>query len=440
MEISSRVLQWMQYLVALLVLLTLTLLLWHRFGMERVIELSPLHPHEVSVYDDHDESSQASDQPDNSVATLEKSADALTMHCRLGRALSWPYCKFRFVTGHDDKGIDLSEFDTISLDLRYDGPMPRKVKLFVVNTEPQPSKEWNWRGSRYNELEFAVPAQGTVTVPVNLLRTADWWKDLADVPLAQTYTRLDNVTAVELSTSSVPLPAPPITMELRSIRFHGKWIAQERLLMWLVSAWVACGLIGMALGLLHFRANLAASNARLAMVETINKALELEARELADQAYTDPLTGALNRQGLRDTLLKRLQTAHCNDSLAVVFIDLDYFKRINDQHGHETGDEVLRRFAAMVRTHVRAADKLVRWGGEEFLLVCPETHLAQAIVLAEKLRTSMHAEHWPSGLAVTASFGISETQPGEDFGQAIGRADGALYRAKAGGRDRVEFA
>jgi hypothetical protein len=110
----------MQYLVALLVLLTLTLLLWHRFGMERVIELSPLHPHEVSVYDDHDESSQASDQPDNSVATLEKSADALTMHCRLGRALSWPYCKFRFVTGHDDKGIDLSEFDTISLDLRYD--------------------------------------------------------------------------------------------------------------------------------------------------------------------------------------------------------------------------------------------------------------------------------------------------------------------------------
>jgi diguanylate cyclase (GGDEF)-like protein len=440
MEISSRVLQWMQYLVALLVVLTLTLLLWHRFGMERVIELSPAHPHEVGVADDRGEPGSASAQADHSIATLTKSADALTMHCHVGRASNWPYCKYSFVTGHDNRGIDLSDFDTISLDLRYDGPMPRKVKLFVINAEAQASKEWNWRGSRYNELEFEVPAQGTVTVPVNLLRTADWWKALANVPLAETYTRIDNVVLVELSTSSVPPSASDITIALRSIRFHGKWIAQERLLIWLVSAWVVCGLIGMALGLLHFRANLAASNARLAMVETINKALELEARELADQAYTDPLTGALNRQGLRDTLLTRIQTAHCNDSLAVIFIDLDYFKRINDQHGHETGDEVLRRFAAMVRTHVRAADKLVRWGGEEFLLVCPETHLAQAVVLAEKLRTAMHAEHWPNGLAVTASFGVSETQPREDFGQAIGHADGALYRAKAGGRDRVEFA
>jgi diguanylate cyclase (GGDEF)-like protein len=230
-------------------------------------------------------------------------------------------------------------------------------------------------------------------------------------------------------------------MELRSIRLHGKWISKDRLLLMLVWAWMICGLAWMAFGILHFRASLAATSARLATVEAINKALELEARELAGQAHTDPLTGALNRQGLREALLKRLQaTGHYSDGLAVIFVDLDFFKRINDQHGHETGDEVLRRFAALVRAHIRAADKLVRWGGEEFLLVCPETNAEQAALLAEKLRTSMELETWPNALAVTASFGVSEIQSGEDIGAAITRADGALYRAKAGGRNRVETA
>jgi diguanylate cyclase (GGDEF)-like protein len=153
------------------------------------------------------------------------------------------------------------------------------------------------------------------------------------------------------------------------------------------------------------------------------------------------LTGALNRQGLREMLMGRLQSpGHYGEGLAVIFMDIDHFKQINDRHGHDAGDEVLCGFAAVIRHEVRASDKLVRWGGEEFLLVCPDTGQEQAAKLAEKLRAAMMAHSWPYGLSVTSSFGVTALRPEEDIGAAITRADGALYAAKSNGRNRVEVA
>jgi diguanylate cyclase (GGDEF)-like protein len=264
---------------------------------------------------------------------------------------------------------------------------------------------------------------------------------LAKVSVEKTDTRVDNVVGVELATVVAAAVPSDLVIELRSIRFHGKWISQNSLLMLLVSAWIACGLIWMSLGVLHYRACLVASNARLELMDRINKSLKLETRELADQAYTDPLTGALSRQGLRDVLLKHMQASSGHiAALAVLFIDLDFFKLVNDRHGHDVGDDVLRRFAARVRADVRAGDKLVRWGGEEFLLICPGINETQAARVAEKLRESMLHQAWPHALAVTASFGVTALQPGEDIGVAISRADGALYLAKSRGRNRVEVA
>jgi diguanylate cyclase (GGDEF)-like protein len=100
----------------------------------------------------------------------------------------------------------------------------------------------------------------------------------------------------------------------------------------------------------------------------------------------------------------------------------------------------LRRFAAIIRHEVRSGDKLVRWGGEEFLLVCPETNREQAALLAEKLRTAMATQEWPYGLRVTCSFGATALITEEDIGSAIARADTALYVAKSNGRNRVEVA
>lgn len=110
MERSSRALKWMQLLMPLLALLTLVLLIWHHFGMERVVELSAAAPHGVTIQDDGSEpdASPASGQPTRS--TLEKRTDALLLHCHPGRAFSWPYCKFQFVTGNGSRGPGFIQF------------------------------------------------------------------------------------------------------------------------------------------------------------------------------------------------------------------------------------------------------------------------------------------------------------------------------------------
>ncbi len=227
-------------------------------------------------------------------------------------------------------------------------------------------------------------------------------------------------------------------IDFTSIIFHGKWISQRLLLMLIVGTWFAFALVWSIFSASQYRLELRKSKARNDLLSDINRALELETKELAGQAHTDPLTGVLNRQGLRSALMNT--SALLADPMSVVFADLDHFKRVNDQHGHEEGDNVLRMFVTSVSSVIRASDKLVRWGGEEFLIVCPNTTADQAHIMAEKIRAALKEQQWPCNERLTASFGIAARLPAEDIGNTIKRADGALYQAKDSGRDRVEVA
>jgi diguanylate cyclase (GGDEF)-like protein len=101
------------------------------------------------------------------------------------------------------------------------------------------------------------------------------------------------------------------------------------------------------------------------------------------------------------------------------------------------GDDVLRKFANVIAAGIRSSDRLVRWGGEEFLIVCPLTNVHQGQILAENLRHALHRQTWPVGLRVTASFGVAQHHERDEVGVVIKHADEELYRAKQGGRDRV---
>jgi diguanylate cyclase (GGDEF)-like protein len=186
---------------------------------------------------------------------------------------------------------------------------------------------------------------------------------------------------------------------------------------------------------LSLRTQLKDSKAAIALLSEVNKALELEARDLAGQAHIDPLTGVLNRQGLRAALMSTSNLL--SDPMAVIFIDIDHFKSVNDTHGHDVGDDVLRKFANVVASGIRSSDRLVRWGGEEFLIVCPMTNVYQGRILAENLRHALHHQTWPAGIRVTASFGVAQHHKDDEVGVVIKHADEELYRAKQGGRDRV---
>ncbi len=152
---------------------------------------------------------------------------------------------------------------------------------------------------------------------------------------------------------------------------------------------------------------------------------------------TDALTGLLNRRGLYRAFDGEAERARrYGSALAVILFDLDHFKQINDRHGHAAGDRVLRMVGEEVRRALRPADCVGRWGGEEFVVLLPQTVLAGAVEVAERLRylvSGLRSEAGP----LSASFGVAEWVPTDNLGTLVRRADGALYKAKQAGRNRV---
>lgn len=164
-------------------------------------------------------------------------------------------------------------------------------------------------------------------------------------------------------------------------------------------------------------------------------------RMLTHLSVTDRLTGLNNRLKLDEALAEELTRARRYEyEFAVIMVDVDKFKLINDTHGHHVGDQVLIQLADLLREHCRATDVAGRWGGEEFMLVCPETGPTGVLALAEQLRASIEATRFPGVERVTASFGVSHYRPGDSVETVTKRADEALYRAKEHGRNRVESA
>ena len=186
--------------------------------------------------------------------------------------------------------------------------------------------------------------------------------------------------------------------------------------------------------------------------ETIDAALErwrqmqqskANLEQLERLANYDSLTGLYNR----GAILRKLEelTNHARrykEEFILSLMDIDHFKRVNDQYGHLVGDEVLERIAKLVREDVRIADSVGRYGGEEFIVVLPKTDLPSAVIVAERIREIIEATEMIASegkvFSVTVSQGLSGYRAGDDKDSLISRADEALYRAKETGRNRVE--
>jgi len=161
--------------------------------------------------------------------------------------------------------------------------------------------------------------------------------------------------------------------------------------------------------------------------------------EIYQYATTDTLTGLFNRRTFEQRLNDEIALAkRYGSALSLVMYDFDKFKKINDSFGHVEGDKVLVQSARLVRDNLRASDIAVRWGGEEFMVLVPQTSLANAITLAEKLRGVIATHHFSPEFSITASFGVTEFIPQDDRDQLLKRVDDALYLAKDRGRNRVE--
>lgn len=194
--------------------------------------------------------------------------------------------------------------------------------------------------------------------------------------------------------------------------------------------------------------NLARTNAELKRMEGEREALLEQLRERSAQferhAREDHLTSLPNRRFFEDMLDREWERARRFDRpLSIAMADLDRFKRVNDDHSHQLGDEVLRRVAGHFRDNLRRTDFVARYGGEEFVLVFPETDAAEAAALCERLRQAIESDGWSDlapGLGITCSFGIAEYGESGSRKGVLDLADQRLYRAKTSGRNRVSCA
>lgn len=161
--------------------------------------------------------------------------------------------------------------------------------------------------------------------------------------------------------------------------------------------------------------------------------------QLQLKAEHDPLTGALNRHGLTRALTSRLAMNREEHPLSLILLDLDRFKKFNDEYGHTAGDAVLKTFVQLLYDSLREEDRVYRYGGEEFVVLL-DVRGKKAMRVAENLRRAVAGHHFRGDFRVTVSAGVAEAMPMDTERRLVNRADRALYRAKSNGRDRCELA
>ncbi len=170
---------------------------------------------------------------------------------------------------------------------------------------------------------------------------------------------------------------------------------------------------------------------------TKHKRMEKELRCLS---VTDCLTNCYNRRFFMQKLEEEIERAKRNgNKFSLIMLDIDRFKSINDRFGHNAGDLVLKSMAEMIKNRIRKIDTLARWGGEEFVLLLPDTPVENAARLAEELRESLSRMDIQGVGRVTASFGVAGYCPGDSVDSLVNKADNMMYEAKAAGRNCVRY-
>ena len=173
----------------------------------------------------------------------------------------------------------------------------------------------------------------------------------------------------------------------------------------------------------------------------LNTVIQKQTCTLRELTRRDVLTGLLNRRALEEYLKEEMSRfARIGSPFSVVMLDVDHFKNVNDTYGHNAGDDVLVKLGAVVLKIIRLTDRFGRWGGEEFILLLPQTQSEDASVLAERIRKQVAKTKYDNSDPVTVSLGVAEYKPDESLAMFLRRADDALYRAKEEGRNRVVVA
>lgn len=355
----------------------------------------------------------------------------LHFRCRFAREAPEGSCSYTYLLYQGEasnRGVDLSRFRELNLKIRYTGPA-HYLRVAIRNFDPRFSKIEDTNSSKFNSLnlqpkDLARP----VAIDLHEFAVPEWWVAQYDLPRDLARPDMRNATALSLYLQGEPANVDH-EIQIDGIEFTGDWISAEYWYLGILCLWM---LSGAGYGIAQFVAlRRKHSDQRRKIGE-----LQSDKEKYQKLSIIDGLTKVLNRNGI-DQFIGSLKAAKLPTS--VIVIDLDHFKRINDHRGHYDGDRVLQTVGEILRAHTRNTDGLGRWGGEEFVLVCPGASLSKAADLAEKLRQRiMQTNFIPDDpIAVTASFGVATTGADGSFDDVFRQADQALYLAKNRGRNCV---
>ncbi|MET2971588.1 GGDEF domain-containing protein [Vibrio harveyi] len=371
---------------------------------------------------------------------------SLTLNCDLKESkYAWPYCGISVYTDVKEatKGLDLSSYHTVRLKIRYeaagDGQSPSKnLRLYLRNFNSAYSIPTDEYTIKYNGMQFS-PSDFSeiIEIPIKNLQVMTWWLNDNDVAIEHSAPEFSNITRIDLATGAgAALGKHKIVID--KIEFEGAYVQQSTLLFVLLFSWMA---LGLAFSMHEMRKNKMAYNKakkRHRHLEKVNNTLRAQNYEFAELAHRDALTGAMNRHAVQSWLEQQArQVRWGHDSFSILYMDLDKFKRVNDKYGHQMGDDILREFVMVISSSIQPEDRLVRWGGEEFVVFCPDTNVEQAVKKAEVIRQNVESHLWVHGEPLTCSIGVAQMQ-NERVSETMARADEVLYLAKRNGRNRIE--
>lgn len=421
-----------------LVVITLIIVqLFWLYGDGRVIKVTPTQFNFAATNDQQ--------QGGISTTSLAIENDIALLQCRLGKGPSyqWPYCGLSIDLGDSmSQGMDLQGFHTIKLDIDFeqiDGESSPSLRLYLRNFNPAYSTIGNEYTVKYNGLEYTPSVNGgSIEIPIANLQVLTWWLADNQIPIAHSAPEFSNVTKIEFATGS-GYSEGNYRLTVNSIEFVGSYVDGEELLLGLLVFWVALALVYSMLEIKRGREIIQQSQYRQEHLRKLNRHLKEQNVHFAELANRDALTGAMNRHSIRDWLESNYVNNRVEGKqLSALYLDIDHFKSVNDKYGHAMGDDILREFTMVVLSTISASERLVRWGGEEFVVFCPGRSAKEATELAEKIRHRVESHLWVHGDPLTTSIGgasLGDERPNE----MLTRADEALYMAKRNGRNSVVF-
>lgn len=353
-------------------------------------------------------------------------------------------CSFNFLFGSSESEslANLSGFTHINLKLTYKGSA-NKVRLYIRNTNPAYSKPGDSNSSKFEAVTLHTrDLNKEIKINMDEFFVADWWLGQYDIPRG--LSRPEFTGSVSMGIDFVEGQQPGNhDMRVEKIEFVGEWISAERWYLFILAAWMLGIFIYAITKLIQLSQQTKYDVQIINELSNDNQQLKLETDKFRRLSTVDPLTQAYNRFGIDQIvatlmIFNKEKDEHKNEpDFALMIIDIDHFKRINDRRGHDAGDRVLQTISAIITKGIRTQDFLGRWGGEEFIVVMPSTRKEFAIALAEKIRLMIYDTVFEpdNPLSVTASFGVSDKLDDEDFATTFKRADMALYNAKGQGRN-----